>query len=153
MSIVGARQREVRIWLDAPRLRGFGVTADDVVRAVHAGHAELPGGRLETASSEYTFKTKGELETVEAFGDLVIAHRAGGPIHLRDVARVEDGLEDERTYAELDGERQERLAARLASPARQVFLTAPRREEAPANVHLPCWELRDGRVVAEAVAA
>lgn len=47
-------------------------------------------------------------------------------------------------YAELDGRRQERLAERLAAVPRQVFLTAPRRDEAPANVHLPVWEVRAG---------
>jgi DNA replication and repair protein RecF len=47
-------------------------------------------------------------------------------------------------YAELDGARQERLAARLAAVPRQVFLTAPRRDEAPVNVHLPVWEVRAG---------
>jgi len=47
-------------------------------------------------------------------------------------------------YAELDGRRQERLAERLAGVSRQVFLTAPRRDEAPVNVHLPVWEVRAG---------
>lgn len=49
-------------------------------------------------------------------------------------------------YAELDGRRQEQLAERLAGVPRQVFLTAPRRDEAPANVHLPVWEVRAGAV-------
>ena len=106
VTLVGGQDREVRIWLDAYRLRGHGLTADDVIRGIQTEHAELPGGRLEAGSrtSEFTFKTKGELETVEAFNDVVVAYRAGGPIRVRDVARVEDGVEDERTYAELDGQ-------------------------------------------------
>ncbi|HJS47478.1 MAG TPA: hypothetical protein VJ773_05775, partial [Gemmatimonadales bacterium] len=51
-------------------------------------------------------------------------------------------------YAELDGRRQERLAARLAGAPRQVFLTAPRRDEAPANLHLPVCAVRAGAVTA-----
>jgi HAE1 family hydrophobic/amphiphilic exporter-1 len=105
VTLVGGRDREVRVWLDAYRLRGHAVTVDDVMRAIRSEHADLPGGRLETRqrTSEFTFKTKGELETVEAFNDIVVANRAGGPIRVRDLGRVEDGLEDERTYAELDG--------------------------------------------------
>jgi HAE1 family hydrophobic/amphiphilic exporter-1 len=106
VTLVGGQDREVRIWLDAYRLRGHGLTADDVIRGIQTEHAELPGGRLEAGSrtSEFTFKTKGELESVEAFNDVVVAYREGGPIRVRDVARVEDGVEDERTYAELDGQ-------------------------------------------------
>lgn len=103
---VGGREREVRVWLDAWRLRAYGLTADDVVQALRAEHAEIPGGRLETAgrTAEFAFKTRGEVESVAELGEIVIGWREGaGPVRVRDVARVEDGLEDERTHAELDG--------------------------------------------------
>jgi HAE1 family hydrophobic/amphiphilic exporter-1 len=106
VSRVGGREREVRVWLDGARLRAYGLTADDVVQALRAEHAEIPGGRLETGgrTAEFAFKTRGDVESVAEFGELVIAWREGtGPVRVRDVARVEDGLEDERTYAELDG--------------------------------------------------
>jgi DNA replication and repair protein RecF len=69
-----------------------------------------------------------ELETVRAA-------RGAEPVLL---------LDD--VYAELDGGRQERLAARLAEVPRQVLLTAPRRDEAPANIHLPVREVQAGAV-------
>jgi DNA replication and repair protein RecF len=69
---------------------------------------------------------------------------------LRAARGTEPVLLLDDVYAELDGERQERLAARLANPSRQVFLTAPRRDEAPANVHLPVREVRAGTVAPEA---
>ncbi|MEZ4292245.1 MAG: efflux RND transporter permease subunit [Myxococcota bacterium] len=59
---------------------------------------EAAGGR-----SEFAVKTKGEVERVREFGDVVVAFRDGAPTRLADVARVEDGVEDERTFAELDG--------------------------------------------------
>lgn len=49
-------------------------------------------------------------------------------------------------FAELDAERQERLARRLIRNRRQVFLTAPRPDELPAAVELPVWRVRDGRI-------
>jgi HAE1 family hydrophobic/amphiphilic exporter-1 len=107
VAMVGGREREIRVWLDAWRLRAYGLTADDVVQALRAEHAEIPGGRLETGgrTAEFAFKTRGEVESVAEFGEIVIGWREeAGPVRVRDVARVEDGLEDERTYAELDGE-------------------------------------------------
>lgn len=105
VTLIGGREREVRIWLDAYRLRAYGLTADDVIQAIRREHAEIPGGRLEAGrgASEYSFKTKGEVESIEEFADIVVAFQDGAPTLLGDVARVEDGLEDERTYAELGG--------------------------------------------------
>lgn len=102
---VGGRDREVRIWLDANALRSYGLTAVDVINAIRLEHVEIPGGQLETegATSEFSVKTMGEVASVEEFGSIVVAYRDGIPTFVGDVARVEDGLEDERTYAELNG--------------------------------------------------
>ncbi len=52
-------------------------------------------------------------------------------------------------YAELDGERQQRLTARLLEPARgQVWLSAPRTDELPRGMDLPVWHLEHGTVKA-----
>ena len=51
IDVVGGRDREVRIWLDAVKMRAYGVTAEDVTAAIRREHAEIPGGRLETRSS------------------------------------------------------------------------------------------------------
>ncbi len=62
IDLVGGRDREVRIWLDAVKMRAYGVTAEDVTSAIRREHAEIPGGRLETPGgmSEFSMKTKGE---------------------------------------------------------------------------------------------
>ena len=50
-------------------------------------------------------------------------------------------------FAELDRERQTRLAARLLGPdTRQVFVTSPRADELPPNLELPVWTVENGRV-------
>ena len=106
VTIVGGRLREIRIWLNADKMRAFGVTADDVVRAVRSEHAEVPGGRLEIGGGarEFGAKTVSEAKTPHEFADLVVAYReSGAPTRIGDVARVEDGLEDERSYAQFNG--------------------------------------------------
>ena len=106
VAILGGRERQVRVWLDADRMRAYGVTADDVAAALRRENADIPGGRMESsdARSEFGVKTKGEIKSVAAFNQIVVAFRPGGlPTLLGDVARVEDGVEDERTYAALNG--------------------------------------------------
>jgi DNA replication and repair protein RecF len=66
---------------------------------------------------------------------------------LRLARGTEPALLLDDVFAELDGERQSRLAARLLeSGDRQVFITTPRRDELPANLDLPVWKVEDGRI-------
>lgn len=106
VSLVGGRKREIRVWLDVYRLRAFGLTAEDVVSAIRSEHAELPGGRMEMdlGARELGAKSMAEAKTVDEIGELVVAFRPdGAATRVRDIARVDDGLEDERTYAQLNG--------------------------------------------------
>lgn len=115
VKIVGARPREIRIWIDPLRLTGHGLAVDEVIGALRAEHVELPGGRIETGRTEYALKTEGKLANVEAFADIVVAERGGRVVHLRDVAIVEDGLAEERTLSRLNGRRGVALQIRRQS--------------------------------------
>lgn len=134
ITLVGGREREIRIWADARKLRSYGLSVDDLVRAVRSEHAEVPGGRLEAAGgrSEFAVKTKGEVERVREFGDVVVAFRDGAPTRLADVARVEDGVEDERTFAELDGVQGVSLELRRQSGRNTVEVARAVRAEVDA---------------------
>lgn len=68
---------------------------------------------------------------------------------LRRTRAVEPALLLDDVFAELDGERQARLADRLTASGRQVFVTAPRPEELPAAIDLPRWRMDAGRAARE----
>ncbi len=104
VNVYGLRDREVRIWLDFDRMNAYNVSVQEIVGAIRSGHVEVPGGRVETGEREYIVVTSGELESIEAFNDLIVASRNGSLIRLGDVAEVEDGLEDLRSLALLNGE-------------------------------------------------
>ena len=66
---------------------------------------------------------------------------------LRDARGTEPALLLDDVFAELDRERQTRLALRLlGSDGRQVFVTSPRADELPPNMDLPVWTVEGGRV-------
>ena len=74
------------------------------------------------------------------------ADRAGG---LRAARGSEPALLLDDVFAAFDRERQRRLARRLLeTPGRQVFLTAPRLDELPADLALPVWRMDAGRISA-----
>ncbi|MBX7183609.1 MAG: efflux RND transporter permease subunit [Vicinamibacteria bacterium] len=90
------RERNVRVWFDAPRLEAQGLTVQDVTGAIAREHIEMPAGRIEGVGREMTVRAEGEAIDIETFRNLVITYRQGAPIRLKDVAVVEDGFEDMR---------------------------------------------------------
>ncbi|MCK9362319.1 MAG: efflux RND transporter permease subunit [Syntrophales bacterium] len=103
IQLWGLRLRQVRVWLDAKRLKAYGLTAGDIASALQRQNIELPAGRIESLTKEYTVKIKGEFPNVAAFNDLVVAYDKGAPIRLRDVGRAEDGMEEQRSIVRFNG--------------------------------------------------
>jgi HAE1 family hydrophobic/amphiphilic exporter-1 len=104
--ILGGRKRQIRVWLDADKLRAYNVTADDVVSAIRRENGDVPGGNLTMQGdrAEFSVKTRGEVKSVEDFSKIAVAFRPLQlPTMLGDVGRIEDGAEDERTFATLNG--------------------------------------------------
>ncbi len=112
----------------ARRLSTVGPHRDDVVLEVGGHELRAFGSTGQQRSAAIALKLI-ELDTLAAA-------RGEEPALL---------LDD--VFAELDAERQERLAKRLIRPeVRQVFLTAPRPDELPGAVGLPVWRMRNGRI-------
>ncbi|HTO68232.1 MAG TPA: efflux RND transporter permease subunit [Myxococcota bacterium] len=102
-EIFGKRERAIRIWLDGDALRARGLAVTDVVSAIQREHIDLPAGRIESHALEYTLKTEAEFESVETLSNLIVADVGGARVRLGDVAKVEDGAEDERYLARFNG--------------------------------------------------
>lgn len=105
VQMVGDRDREVRIWLRADDLRAYSLTAQDVIDSLRSENLEPPGGRVETGSREIIVKTRGKIQKVADFEQVIVKQREQNPIRLADVAYVEDGMEDCRSIARLNGQR------------------------------------------------
>ena len=103
VQILGSREREVRVWLDPLRLTGYGLSIEDVANTLRRENAELASGRIEGAETEWSVTTQGKARTVDEFGEIIVAERAGRLVHLRDVAVVEDGMAEARSVARLNG--------------------------------------------------
>jgi HAE1 family hydrophobic/amphiphilic exporter-1 len=102
--VVGGRQRQVNVWLDAARLEAYNLTVTDVSKALQSQNAEVPGGRVEAGPQAMTLRTRGRVQSVDEFGDVVVKQRDGHPILLRDVATIEDGMADALTKANISGD-------------------------------------------------
>jgi HAE1 family hydrophobic/amphiphilic exporter-1 len=121
-ELFGRRERNIRIWLNGEALRARGLAATDVIDAIHREHVEVPGGRVESKRIEYTVKTEAEFRSVAELENMVIEHRGGAPVFLREVARVEDGSEDPRMLARYGGRKSAGIGVRKQSQANTVAI-------------------------------
>ena len=102
--VLGGRRRQVNVWLDAEQLLAQGLTVNDVSRALQAQNSDVPGGRIEQGAQAITLRTRGRIESPDAFGDVVVREVQGHPVLVRDVARIEDGMADAGTLASVNGD-------------------------------------------------
>ena len=104
VDLVGSARREVQVEIDLPRLEALGMGVDEVVAGLRTENVDIPLGRLNRGRSEMPLRLEGKARTVEDFRSMVVAYRPGRAITLGEVARVEDGVEEQRTLALVDGE-------------------------------------------------
>ncbi len=103
VQIVGGLERAVNIWVEADRLAAYRLPIADVRAALQQQNADVPGGNVTTDVSERTLRTMGRFTDASQFNELVIATRAGQPIHVRDIGHAEDGTKEQRSLARLNG--------------------------------------------------
>jgi multidrug efflux pump len=100
VRISGARRYAMRIWLDREALAARGLTVSDVESALRAENVELPAGRLESVSREFTLRTDTGYATPEDFRRLTIGRGQDEQlVRLGEVADVRLGAENERNVA------------------------------------------------------
>lgn len=101
--IGGEKRFAMRLRLNSELMAARGVTVSDVESALRSQNVELPSGRVEGVNRELAVQVSGQLVTVEDFENVVIRQDGVNVVRMRDIATVEEGVEDERTRARYRG--------------------------------------------------
>ncbi len=115
VTIVGGSKRQINLWLDPARLQASGLTAIDVQRALGEQNLTVPGGAIETGPRRISLRVEGRVPDVLDIGRIIIRESADHPTRVSDVARVEDGSEEDLTWASEDGRQSVVLSIRKQS--------------------------------------
>src|SRR5687768_1767844 len=129
VRIAGGLAREVRVNLLPSRMEALGVTVPQVMGALQSQNLEVPAGRVEQGANERIVRVTGRITDARQFGDVIVASRGGQPVRLGDVARVEEGTEEERSLALVDGRRAVALDIIKVSGANTVAVADEVQEE------------------------
>ncbi len=103
VRIFGERQISMRINLDRTRLAAYKLTVQDVEDAIRKQNAEIPAGRIESTSREFTVVAETDTRTPEQFNNIIVANVGGYPVRIRDVGNAAIGPIDERVISRYNG--------------------------------------------------
>ncbi len=101
VTVFGARDYAMRVWIDPAKAAARSLTAGEVVAALRAANLQVAAGAINQppASSpggfQLSVQTLGRLSDPEEFANIIVrAEQNGGVIRIRDIARVELGSQD-----------------------------------------------------------
>jgi HAE1 family hydrophobic/amphiphilic exporter-1 len=103
VSVFGAQTYAVRVEVDPNKLLNRGLGIDTINKAIEAANSQVPVGTLQNSSQSMTINADTQRTNAEEFRTLVIANPGGAPIHLGDVADVQDSVENQNTGSWYDG--------------------------------------------------
>ncbi|RNC71338.1 MAG: efflux RND transporter permease subunit [Desulfuromonadales bacterium] len=104
VEMVGGQKREINVDLDPVRLDSLGLGVNDVVAGIRSENTNTPLGRLTRGGAEYPMRVEGKPARADQYRQMVVASRSGRPITLGEVARVNDGTEEKRKLALVNGQ-------------------------------------------------
>jgi len=92
VTIYGSKAYAVRVEVDPAKLQARGIGVQSVTDAIASANSQTPVGSLQNQSQKLTINADTQRTNAAQFRSLVIASPNGAPIHLGDVARVEDSV-------------------------------------------------------------
>src|SRR4249919_3100320 len=101
----GGSQRTIVIRVDPDRLRSYGMSPDEVIRAVSAGNVIMPSGSVNIGDETRISPMNSVVADINDLLDLPIRTGAGPPVSIRDIGSVNDSTDTPTAYALVNGRR------------------------------------------------
>ena len=138
VRIFGERRVSMRIYVDRDELAAFNLTVQDVEDALRRQNVEIPSGRIESRSREFSVISQTDLATREQFENIIVANVNGFPVRFRDIGNVTIGPVDDRVIARFNGEPAINIGVIKQATANPLDLSrAVRAEIEKINANLP----------------
>ncbi len=104
ITMIGGQERQINVWVDPDKMRAYNISAAEVSNALRIQNIEFPSGRLDEGQKETSVRTMGKILKPEEFNNVVVATRGDYPVKIKDLGYTEDGAEEVRSEARLNGQ-------------------------------------------------
>ena len=143
VSISGTAQREVNVYCDPYKLDAHGISIETIAQLIGAENRNTPGGSIDIGSNTYALRVEGEYKDALQMLNLVIGSKDGKTVYLRDVARIEDSVQERAQESYTNGVRggmiivQKQSGANSVNIAQQVHAKLPElQKNLPSDIKL-----------------
>ncbi len=123
VSISGAPKREIHVYVDPARLEAYNLSVETIGALIGAENRNIPGGSFDIGSDTYSLRVQGEFKNSEDMANIVVGSVGGKNIYLRDVARIDDSLEERTQETFNDGRRGAMIVIQKQSGANSVEIS------------------------------
>lgn len=104
VSISGAPKREIHVYCDPNKLEAYHLSVEQISSLIQAENRNTPGGSFDIGSNTYALRVQGEFTEAREMADIPVGSFEGRTIYLRDVARIDDSLEERTQRTFIGGE-------------------------------------------------
>lgn len=131
ISIVGAPERQIQIYCDPYKLEAYKLSIEQIAQIVAQENRNLPAGSIDIGSNTYSVRVEQEFKDASQMLDIVVGHNNGAAIHLRDIATVDDRLEERSQESFTDGKQGAMVVIQKQSGANSVEIANKVKERLP----------------------
>lgn len=103
ITLIGGQERQINVWIDPDKLRAYNVTPAEVSNALRIQNIEFPSGRLDEGQKETSVRTMGKIQKPDDFDNVVVAMRGDYQVKIKDLGYTQDGAQELRSEARLNG--------------------------------------------------
>lgn len=143
VSLAGIPEREIKVLCDPYKLDAYNLTIEGIGGVISAENRNIPAGSLEIGSNTYSIRVQKEFGSSEELKNIIVGTHNGANIYLKDVARIEDGLQERSQESWINGKRggmiiiQKQTGENAVNIAKKVRTLIPKLEKTlPSDVKL-----------------
>ncbi len=104
VQVSGGVARQVVVNLKPAQMHAQSVGVDEIIAAIKASNMDVPAGKIVQGSTEQLVRIEGRIKDPAAFGRIIVARRARGPVYLDQVADVVDGEREAESLSRINGQ-------------------------------------------------
>ncbi len=104
VNIAGGSEREIKVNIDAEKLKAYNLSILQVLQAIQTSNMEIPTGNIENSDAVYSVRLSAKYSSLDELRNtIVLVSPQGGKIKVKDVAEVEDGIAEQKLINRIDG--------------------------------------------------
>lgn len=120
VSVGGAPTRVIQVYCDPYKLQAYGITLQQLVGIIKSENRNIPSGNIDIGSNVFSLRIEKEFKDPSELLDIVVGHKNGATIYMRDLATIHDGPAEKEQESYLGGVRSAQIIIQKQNGANTV---------------------------------